>query len=134
MVLWQSAVSVPTWLLSQSLTHLPPAPSSSASESTTDHSMGLTRDKSQRPPQVNPSSSADSLIYWNIHPRVPIIKRIPRASRYLVTQKFCSLLEGVVKENSLPSWERLLSFTSRSLFTLRQEVRDGPCPPLLITS
>ena len=101
---------------SQSLTHPPPAPSSSAS----DQSMGLGHDRSQSPPQVNTSSSADSLIYKNIHPRVPIIKRIPRASRYLATQKFCSLLEGVVKENFLPSWERLLSFTSRSLFTPRR--------------
>ena len=130
MDLWQSAVSVPTWLLHNlSLIRHP-------------HRLVLpltspwdwTTTGAKAPPQVNPSSSADSLIYKNIHPRVPIIKRIPRAFHYLATQKFCSLLEGVVKENSLPSWERLLSFTSRSLFTLCQEVRDGPCPPLLITS
>ena len=97
--------------------------SSSASESTTGQSIGLATDESQTPPQVSPLSSVDLLIYQNIPPRVPIIKRIPRASRYLAAQKFCSLLKSMVKENSLPSWERLLSFTSRSSFTPRQGVK-----------
>ena len=58
------------------------------------------------------------------HPRIPIVRCLPKGSRRLAASKLSSLLEAVVSENSLQSWERLLSFTPRCLFSPR---RGGKC-------
>ena len=58
------------------------------------------------------------------HPRIPIVRCLPKGSRRLAASKLSSLLEAVMSENSLQSWERLLSFTPRCLFSPR---RGGKC-------
>ena len=51
---------------------------------------------------------------------VPIIRQLPKPSRRPATSAFRSLLEEVVKDNSIQSWQRLLSFAPRCLFSLKR--------------
>ena len=64
------------------------------------------------PNSCNPAEKANIFNLQNI----PIIKRIPRASRHHATLKFVSLLKDVVKSNSHDSWSRLLSFAPTHLY------------------
>ena len=48
-------------------------------------------------------------------PGVKILKRVPRASRDLGARKLATILDGVVKDNSAASWDRLIRFPARCL-------------------
>lgn len=50
-------------------------------------------------------------------PRVPTIRRLPKASRRLAVERFSALLEGVVRDNTPSSWVSLLLFTSNCLYS-----------------
>ena len=52
--------------------------------------------------------------------RVSIVRRLPKGSRRLASEKLCSLLEDVVATNSLASWEKLLSFAPSCLYSPRR--------------
>ena len=52
--------------------------------------------------------------------RVPTIRRLPKASRRLVADKFSALLEGVVSHNDVSSWVSLLSFATNCLYSPRR--------------
>jgi hypothetical protein len=76
-----------------------------------------------RPVQVHyslQSPCAHCLSLENIKPRAPIVRRLPKACRRLATAQFTSLLEMVVADNSPSTWEKLLSFASRCLFSPRR--------------
>ena len=73
---------------------------------------GSARDGSPSPP-----SSPSPVPFLPLQPGVPIVRRLPKASRRQAASSFRSLLEEVVRDNSLPSWERLLSFAPRCLFS-----------------
>ena len=68
--------------------------------------------KTTAPNSCNPAEKANIFNLQNI----PIIKRIPRASRHHAALKFVSLLKDVVKSNSHDSWSRLLSFAPTHLY------------------
>ena len=51
---------------------------------------------------------------------VSIVRRLPKGSRRLASEKLCSLLKDVVATNSLASWEKLLSFAPSCLYSLRR--------------
>uniref|UniRef100_A0A1X7SSY7 Reverse transcriptase domain-containing protein n=1 Tax=Amphimedon queenslandica TaxID=400682 RepID=A0A1X7SSY7_AMPQE len=87
-------------------------------------------------PQPSPARSLSFL------PRVPTIRRLPKASRRLAVEKFSALLEGVVRDNTPSSWVSLLLFTSNCLYSPRRggrrwslatiinkQLEDGSGPP-----
>ena len=87
-------------------------------------------------PQPSPAQSLSFL------PRVPTIRRLPKASRRLAVEKFSALLEGVVRDNTPSSWVSLLLFTSNCLYSPRRggrrwslatiinkHLEDGSGPP-----
>ena len=58
------------------------------------------------------------MLFLPLQPGVLIVRRLPKASRRQTASTFCFLLEEVVRDNSPPFWERLLSFAPRCLFSL----------------
>ena len=75
--------------------------------SSTNHTVASSPDC----PQPSPAFSLTS------PPRVPTIRRLPKASRRLAAEKFSALLEGVVRDNTPSSWVSLLLFTSNCLYS-----------------
>ena len=74
--------------------------------------LGSAHDGSPSPP-----SSPSPVPFLPLQPGVPIVRCLPTASRRQAASSFRSLLEEVVRDNSPPSWERLLSFAPRCLFS-----------------
>ena len=78
--------------------------------SSTNHAVASSRDC--------PGSTQPSLAFsLTSPPRVPTIRRLPKASRHLAAEKFSALLEGVVRDNTPSSWVSLLLFTSNCLYS-----------------
>ena len=68
------------------------------------------------PPEAPVSSPAGSESSTNFSFRPgKILKRVPRASREQCLTKLSNLLESVVANNNLASWERLMRFPTRCL-------------------
>lgn len=69
------------------------------------------------PPVSLPSQLPRAFDSKSVRATVPIFRQLPKPSRRPATSAFCSLLEEVVKENSVQSWQRLLSFAPCCLFS-----------------
>ena len=66
----------------------------------------------------SPGSTQPSLAFsLTSLPRVPTIRRLPKASSRLAAEKFSALFEGVVRDNTPSSWVSLLLFTSNCLYS-----------------
>ena len=66
-------------------------------------------------PAATPTSGDDQVFDFTKHSGKRILKRIPKASRSHAAKLFTTLVNAVVSENSLQSWNRLLQFASRCL-------------------
>jgi len=61
-------------------------------------------------PRVSPNSTAVATI-----PKVRVLCRIPRSARQWCSSKLATILEGIVQNNSIDSWNRLLLFATSGL-------------------
>ena len=65
------------------------------------------------PPAVNQPAAPEPLA--SIYPRPKLLRRIPRGSRESSAIRFSTILENIVSDNSVASWNRLFLFPSRCL-------------------
>ena len=79
-------------------------------------SQGLFRPpEDSRTPPVAQRSSSELLFSSEIRQSTRVIKRIPRAARYLVATKLAAVLDGVTERNDSFSWACLFKFGRRCL-------------------
>ena len=64
-------------------------------------------------PPVADDSPPELIFSADIRRSTRILKRIPRAARYLAATKLASALDDVTNKNDSDSWERLFKFASR---------------------